>query len=473
MRRIRWSIVFCVLLATLPLWKVTSQSLSGLIAYSTSAHEVWVMSGDGTASGKRKLASGDGSVFNPDGTRVAFISGAYDPSNNPRDIVIKSVQVDGTDIRDECVISQGSPAGAGAAMTLLRWSPGGKYIAMNATQNGPGFVELCDTTTHTILSQLKYVQGTVSLVFDWAADGGSVLFQASVNYPDQKDLYLGNPDTLGDAAAKITSGQLLSNAYASVGGYYYAGRLSPDGKTIAIAGSRLFFLAVPGQSSVYDTKAISKEARYGFAWSPDSKAMAVVTSDGLSLLDVATGVSGSPLSGVRSVDWTRLGSPVGIGTSSASTSVASASAVSGSMASATPGATSIAGALHLPATPGASTLASDGAVRLTFVRIIDPATDKYHTPDPDKRYVSMEIVMENTSTVSESLSISPYKMRTTDGFEYSASYSSVGGDGISVSDLLPGGKHQGVITWQIPQNSPVQWIRYLPSGTANPLFIDF
>ena len=101
MRPFRWFVIVSIMFGALPVWEVHAQVLSGKIAYSTSTHEVWVMNGDGTASGKRKLADGDGSVFSPDGTRVAFISGAYAPIDALHDIAIKSVKIDGIRVQKQ------------------------------------------------------------------------------------------------------------------------------------------------------------------------------------------------------------------------------------------------------------------------------------------------------------------------------------------------------------------------------------
>ncbi len=151
----------------------------GKIVYDTTDEEIIVINPDG--SGRTKIANGTSPLFSPDGQRIAFIVRER-PANNTDfgKAYLSSVRLDGSDQQNYCEM------GANAAITLVRWSPRNRFIALNATQNGPGGIWLCNLVDKTMTSaSLKTSQGGVSVVYDWTSDGGSALWQASPDYFNQ------------------------------------------------------------------------------------------------------------------------------------------------------------------------------------------------------------------------------------------------------------------------------------------------
>jgi hypothetical protein len=298
--------------ATLQTVLPTTGVYPGKIVYETtsrqSAGEIFVMNPDG--SGRMQVAAGTTPLFSPDGMRMAyFVAAAPTPDGGPLvQGIIRTANIDGSEPKDA---GQNS---ANAYITFVRWSPDGRYLAINGTLNGPGSILLFDFMTGKS-SGLTFTQGQVSLVYDWAPDGRNALWQASANYSDAKDLYYGDPTRGGDGAVRLTNGQnrYTPNGSAYPGAYYTAARFAPDGRSVAVAGSTLFFLATPGQQSTLAGKTIGGLGNItSLAWSPDGRALAVATSNGASdgtgmiaIIDVATGhVTPLGTGGLR-LDWTR------------------------------------------------------------------------------------------------------------------------------------------------------------------------
>ena len=294
------------------------QYLPGKITFETPDQQIFTINPDGTS--RTKIADGISPLFSPDGTRVAFIVGTNPKKGEQtRTIAIRSVTLDGSNNRDECIIAANVPSFAGAAMRLVRWSPSGRYIARSTTQNGPGDMQFCDTTTHTMLDRAEYVQGAVSLIFDWTPDGTNAVWQASIVYGDGKDLFYGDPGKQGEGAVQLTHGQYRTgqgNSKTANSWFYSSARISPDGKTIAVLGSKLFFLSVPGRQSPLDGKIIdavpaaSSSRDASLAWSPDGRALAVSTQmpssfQSVSIVDVASGRSILLAANGGGCDWTR------------------------------------------------------------------------------------------------------------------------------------------------------------------------
>jgi len=282
----------------------------GKIVYETGTGDrnapVYVMNADG--SGKVKVGDGRSPVFSPDGNRVAYyFQGSPIPDSPGSNAAIRSVNLDGSVTKDEATF------GVNSFLTLVRWSPSGHYIAVNHTQNGPGAISLFDTTTGKTGDSLKYLQGDVSLIFDWTPDGSNALWQASLVYGDMKNLYFGNPDTRGDGALQLTHGenQIVRDPFH----YYACARISPDGKTIAVAGTKVFFLSVPGQVSPLDGKSLDGLSDvYSLSWSPDGRALAVATGQQfspngtgrtLSVVDIASSQVITTVPGAGRADWSR------------------------------------------------------------------------------------------------------------------------------------------------------------------------
>ncbi len=76
----------------------------------------------------------------------------------------------------------------------------------------------------------------------------------------------------------------------------------------------------------------------------------------------------------------------------------------------------------------------------------------YEQPKADNRFVTVEILYENTGT--EKLSYNPFDWKLTDsaGFNYDHGYSGKGPE-LHSGDLAPGEKARGFITYEVPKTS--------------------
>jgi Tol biopolymer transport system component len=107
----------------------------------------------------------------------------------------------------------------------------------------------------------------------------------------------------------MTSSQLRPE----IGGfkYYPAARFSPDGKTIAVLGSKIFFVSTPGQNSPLAGKTVDLYSFANFAWSPDGKGLAIMAGatpnapNRIWMVDIATGRSEVLATDIISMDWSR------------------------------------------------------------------------------------------------------------------------------------------------------------------------
>jgi hypothetical protein len=135
--------------------------------------------------------------------------------------------------------------------------------------------------------------------------------------------------------------------------------------------------------------------------------------------------------------------------------------------------------VHLPATSGSTGKvvytdnSSSGAI--TFVRFVDPAksTNQFEQPQAGNKYVAMEVIIQNTGTVDVSLSVYPYLLRATDGFEYPGDQESGVGQPITTDRLTPGGKRQGFVVFEVPSGAKPKFVRYKPDGAKYAIYFDF
>jgi WD40 repeat protein len=276
----------------------------GKIVYSTfdSDHmgEIFVINPDG--SGKVKVADGSSPLFSPDGNRVAFLAPtgkkAAPPLDGISEVGIYSANLDGSDRQLFCTTD------GNADLKLIRWSPRNRFIAMNATQNGPGGILTCNLATKKMGWLYSDKSGSASLAFDWTPDGDYALWQAGADYFDL-DLYYGDPDKNGKDATRLTTGQNRPDNFGLK--YYSAARFSPDGKTIAVAGNKIFFLSAPGQKSPLEGKTLENLNPYMLAWSPDGRALLVTNSNDktIKIIDIATARTTTLATGTFLGDWSR------------------------------------------------------------------------------------------------------------------------------------------------------------------------
>ena len=254
----------------------------GSVALRTS-----LQGGDGIA-----IAQGSTPIFSPDASRVAFIG----DSNGELSNLIQSVALDGSDKRNHCTVS------GKYFFSLIRYAPDGNSILVGQQTVGVHQLFSCNLATGKLNGPLT-LNGTTQLLptFDWTKDGRHAVWQYPDNANNDGNLYYGDPNNLAQ-------GQAVTNQENSTSGYYEDATLSPDGKTIAIAGDALFFVSVPGQTSPLAGKVFFKGLSPSrLVWSSNGSEILVVVSgpDGNELrgLNPATGQTVSTTLNVNWADW--------------------------------------------------------------------------------------------------------------------------------------------------------------------------
>jgi hypothetical protein len=190
------------------------------------------------------------------------------------------------------------------------WSPRNRFIAVTqvpyATDAFPK-AYLCNLIDKKSLTLVKVKQGEVYFTYEWTPDGDNAIWQVSDGKTGY-EVYYGDPDKAGEGAINLTKSQ---NAGGGLGDLtlYYASHISPDGKTIAILGKLLFFVAVPGQNSPLNNKQIEPFNTVSrFAWSPDSSQLVFheYNSTGLKIMNIATGKITNVAEDAISGDWSKV-----------------------------------------------------------------------------------------------------------------------------------------------------------------------
>ncbi len=277
--------------------EVLTGKYPGKLVYSTSTFEIYLLNPDGT--GKQKLTDGRSPLFSPDGQRIAYLADSGKSvdraTGSVPQVAIRSQKLNGTDRQDYCL------ADGNARLELLSWSPKGDNIVLRSNASA---IYLCQVATHS-LTQAKTTTGDAFLVYDWMPDQRQVLWEAN---SQDFNLYLGVPDSAA-GLVKLTNSQ---DRYAQgTPPLYASARISPDGKSVAVAGATVFLLSVPGQKSPYEGHIFNKNSRpYRLAWSPDSRAVAVgnSTNTSITIIDLPTGKLSRIVKDTEelvSFDWSR------------------------------------------------------------------------------------------------------------------------------------------------------------------------
>lgn len=280
--------------------------------------EIFISNPDG--SNRTKLTKGYSPIFSPDGQRVAFVypqgKGVGEPDSETG-ATISVMSVAGGGREELCKLE------AHRLVYLDRWSPRGKFIAFNFVPTNidggaPRPERLCSVADKRV-DKVNIGAASADQGYDWSPDGNYAVWQTDFG-PDDFNLFYGDPDNTGKDAVKVTTGQNRIGAGSAVSSatYYAAARFSPDGKTIAVGGSKLFFVSVPGKSSPFQGKVVEGlggSSISGLAWSPDGQSVAVVVrtegvtpKSDLKLVDLSGGQPGKITllqEGAEAVDWTR------------------------------------------------------------------------------------------------------------------------------------------------------------------------
>jgi hypothetical protein len=294
----------------------------GKLVYNDKDNNIFLINPDG--SGRKKVTKGVTPIFSPDGKRVAFVDpqgkALGDPGDSQQKATIVSTNLDGADRQILCVADRPN-----YLISLLTWSPRNRFIALtgvptNIDLGGIISVYLCSITDKKIGSQS--LSGNL---FDWSPDGENAVWLSSTSN-NTFDVFYGDPDKPNVGAIKLTTGQ--NSFEAGITGasnfVYSEAHFSPDGKTIAIVGSKIFFVSVPGQKSPLEGKVIDPSPDnyiLSVAWSPDSQALAYIEGNyggqnqnataSLKIVELSNGqigktvtlVSNSELSPGSSLDW--------------------------------------------------------------------------------------------------------------------------------------------------------------------------
>ncbi len=242
-------------------------------------------------SGRTFLTKGKSPIFSPEGRRIAYVetdnTGTAINANR-----LMTINLDGSNRQPLCP----PPTSYIGVGNLLRWSPRDRYIAaiMTVGRDGLPPVANCSVTAKTI-NYNRDNKNEYLLIFDWTPDGENAIWQ--IFDKNGFTIYYGDPDL------SPTSGTRLTNYQYGVGEkpeecgqgicilqHYMFARISPDSKTVATIGTKIFFVGIPGQNSPLQGKALddigdptNPNSKYfgvatRLAWSPDSQALAVVES---------------------------------------------------------------------------------------------------------------------------------------------------------------------------------------------------
>lgn len=134
---------------------------------------------------------------------------------------------------------------------------------------------------------------------------------------------------------------------------------------------------------------------------------------------------------------------------------------------------------HVPLAVGQSGAIADGkqVYRVTVMAIVDGATSSnmFVQPKEGHKFWLVQVQFENAGTSSTTLLPMQWALRTRDGFDYEPEILVAGfAEGESLSgEVGPGGKMQGIVVFQIPQNAQPLFLKFDPNPiTSAELYFD-
>jgi hypothetical protein len=110
-------------------------------------------------------------------------------------------------------------------------------------------------------------------------------------------------------------------------------------------------------------------------------------------------------------------------------------------------------------------------VKWTIDRIADPATsdNQFEQPASGNHYLVVGLTAENAGEPETNGSITSFRLRTRDGFEYERTFVSGVGAGIDTDvaqNLTSGGKVSGAIVFEVKDGSEIEWLKIDPNPFA-------
>jgi len=134
---------------------------------------------------------------------------------------------------------------------------------------------------------------------------------------------------------------------------------------------------------------------------------------------------------------------------------------------------------HVPLAPGQSGAIADGkqVYRVTIQNIVDGATSSnpFVQPKEGQKFWLVQVLFENAGTRSIHLTGGEWALRTQDGFDYEPEVIATGfaeGEVLS-GEVGPGGKAQGIVVFQIPQDAQPLFLKFDPNPlTSAELYFD-
>ncbi len=134
---------------------------------------------------------------------------------------------------------------------------------------------------------------------------------------------------------------------------------------------------------------------------------------------------------------------------------------------------------HVPLAVGQSGAIADGkqVYRITITALVDGASSSnmFVRPKEGHKFWLVQVLFENAGTSSTTLLLTQWALRTQDGFDYKPEIIVTGfaeGEGLH-GEVGPGGKKQGIVVFQIPQDAQPLFLKFDPNPfTSAELYFD-